>query len=67
MARLEGELTSLRSDIWDLQTDVRRRFWEQDLARWERGDRQLRFVIWLIVGLAWITSGAVIVAAALKG
>jgi hypothetical protein len=67
VARLESELTSLRSDIWDLEADVRRRFWEQDRAHWERGNRQLRFVGWLIVALAWITPGAVIAITVLKG
>lgn len=64
MARLEGELTSLRSNMWDLETDVRRQFWEQD---WEPGNRQLQFVSWLIVVLAWVAPGAVIAVAVLEG
>lgn len=53
--------------MWDLEADVWRRFWKQDQERWERNHRQLQFVSWLIVVMAWMAAGAVVVAAALGG
>lgn len=52
--------------MWGLEADVHRRFWEQNQERWERGNRQLRFVGYLIVGLVWIAYGAVVAAAILE-
>lgn len=50
IARLEEELGKLRSQIWTVESDVRQRFWEQDL-------RRLQLVLGLVVLLAWIFAG----------
>lgn len=59
VARLERDLRKLRDDMWGLEEDVRRRFWERD-------QRQLRLVGWLLMGLIWAMSGAVIAVALVK-
>jgi hypothetical protein len=60
MERLEGDLTALRGDMWALEADVRRRFWERD-------QRRLQLISWLVIGLMWIAVGVMIATAAIKG
>jgi hypothetical protein len=60
MERLEGDLTALRGDMWALEADVRRRFWERD-------QRRLQLISWLVIGLMWIAVGVTIATAAIKG
>jgi hypothetical protein len=64
--RLERELTSLRSDMWDLDAQVRERFWERDQRDRERKERRLDFMMWVLVGLMWATAGATIAVVAVK-
>ena len=58
--RLERDLTKLKGDMWALEADVRRRFWERD-------QRLLQFVTWLLVGLLWLMAGFSIATAVIKG
>lgn len=60
LARLERDLTTLRGDIWALENDVRRRFWERD-------QRRLQVLSWMVMGLAWIAAGSLVAAALIKG
>jgi hypothetical protein len=60
MERLEGDLTALRGDMWALEADVRRRFWERD-------QRRLQLISWLVIGLMWIAVGVTIATAAITG
>lgn len=64
--RLERELTSLRSDTWDLNAQVRERFWERDQRDRERTERRLEFMTWVLVGLMWAIAGATIAVVAVK-
>jgi hypothetical protein len=60
LTRLECDMTTLKSEMWALEADVRRRFWERD-------QRRLQILSWIVMGLPWIAVGVLIAAAAIKG
>jgi len=60
IVRLERDLTELRGDMWALEADVRRRFWERD-------QRRLQLMSCLLIGLMWVAVGVTIATAAVKG
>lgn len=59
LSRLESDIATLKSEMWALEADVRRRFWERD-------QRRLQVLSWMVMGLPWIAVGVLIVAALLK-
>ncbi len=60
MARLERDLTTIQGNLWALEEDVRRRFWERD-------ERRLQVSIWMAMALLWIAVGALIATVLVKG
>lgn len=56
----DERISRLERDLHALQADVRRRFWERD-------ERALRFLGWVVVGLSYVALGIVLGRAAAGG
>lgn len=53
-------MTTLKGEMWALEADVRKRFWERD-------QRRLQVLSWMVMGLPWVSVGVLIAAVAIKG